>query len=61
MSSMFNLGALAKNVLNSLDDAAKETLEEPKVSATTMRARRKAEAQEIGEDDDLEVSEVKQS
>lgn len=39
---MFNLSALT-SVLDSLDSAAKETLEEPKVSATTLRSRRKVE------------------
>lgn len=38
--SMFNLGALAANVLNSLDNAAKDTLEEPRVSATALRNQR---------------------
>ena len=37
---MFNLGALAANVLNSLDSAAKETLEEPRISATALRSQR---------------------
>jgi hypothetical protein len=39
-SKMFNLGALAANVLNSLDNAAKDTLEEPKISATALRSQR---------------------
>ncbi len=37
---MFNLGALASNVLNSIDSAAKETLEEPKQSATAIRRQK---------------------
>lgn len=37
---MFGLSTLA-SVLDSLDSAAKETLEEPKQSATVIRARRK--------------------
>jgi hypothetical protein len=45
---MFNLGALATTVLNSIDNVAKETLEEPKVSATALRSRKKAESQEQG-------------
>jgi hypothetical protein len=36
---MFNIGAF----LNNLDNAAKETLEEPKVSATSLRSRRKGD------------------
>jgi hypothetical protein len=39
---MFNLGALAANVLNSLDNAAKDTLEEPKISATALRSQRQS-------------------
>lgn len=35
-----NLGAIA-NVLNSIDSAAKETLEEPKQSATAIRKQKK--------------------
>lgn len=40
---MFNLGAIASNVLNSIDSAAKESLEEPthKESATAIRQRRR--------------------
>ena len=38
--SMFNLGTLA-NVLNSIDSAAKETLEDPKQSATSIRRQKK--------------------
>lgn len=38
---MFNLGALASSVLDSIDSVAKETLEEPKVSATAIRSKRK--------------------
>lgn len=38
---MFDLGKLAANVLNSIDNAAKETLEEPKLSATAIRSQRK--------------------
>lgn len=38
---MFNLGALASSVLESLDNVAKETLEEPKISATALRSKRK--------------------
>ena len=38
---MFNLTSLAASVLDSLDNVAKETLEEPKVSATSLRKSRK--------------------
>ena len=39
---MFNLSAIASNVLNSIDSAAKESLEEPKTeSATIIRQRRR--------------------
>ncbi len=37
-----NVFRLASSVLDSLDSVAKETLEEPKVSATSIRTRRKA-------------------
>ena len=37
---MFNFGALAANVLNSLDNVAKDTLEEPRMSATALRSQR---------------------
>ena len=40
---MFNLGSIASSVLNSIDNVAKETLEEPKLSATAIRSRRRAE------------------
>ena len=41
---MFNFGALAANVLNSLDNAAKDTLEEPRMSATALRSQRRGES-----------------
>ncbi len=42
---MFNLTALASSVLDSLDNVAKDTLEEqPKVSATKLRKSRKIES-----------------
>lgn len=37
---MFNIGAYAANVLNSLDSVAKDTLEEPRISATALRNQR---------------------
>ncbi len=43
MDKMFNLGALASSVLDSIDSVAKETLEEPKVSATVLRSKRRTE------------------
>jgi hypothetical protein len=52
---MFNLGALAANVLNSLDSAAKETLQEPTISATALRSQRLQQAgrHQVDEDDDI--------
>ena len=47
---MFNFGALAANVLNSLDNVAKDTLEEPRISATAIRSKRQNTA-EIDTDD----------
>ncbi len=38
-----NVFQLASSVLNNLDSAAKDVLEEPKVSATALRAKRKTE------------------
>ena len=38
---MFNLGKITTDLLNSIDNAAKETLEEPKESATTLRSKRR--------------------
>ena len=50
---MFNFGALASNVLNSLDNAAKDTLEEPRISATALRSQRQnAQAPQPTSDDD---------
>ena len=40
---MFNIS----NLLNSIDNAAKETLEEPKVSATSIRMQRRGD-DEVG-------------
>lgn len=48
---MFNLGTIASNMLNSIDNAAKETLEEPKLSATALRSKKK-------KDDSIEIDEV---
>lgn len=54
MSGMFNFGALAANVLNSLDNAAKDTLEEPRVSATALRSQRRGQSRQdyVSEDDE---------
>eukprot|EP01039_Chlorochromonas_danica_P004354 gene4354-4775_t len=41
---MFNIGAFASSVLDSIDSVAKESLEESRVSATALRTRRKANA-----------------
>ena len=38
---MFNLGRLTSDLLNTLDSAAKDTLEEPQVSATSLRRAKK--------------------
>ncbi len=37
---MFNLSGALSNVLNNLDNVAKETLEEPKLSATQIRKQK---------------------
>ena len=50
--SEINLGAIA-NVLNSIDSAAKETLEEPKQSATAIRRQKKLEDQQNTKSIDL--------
>ena len=56
---MFNFGALAANVLNSLDNAAKDTLEEPRVSATALRSQqRRGQAREEDVSDNEEDNEV---
>lgn len=58
MNNMFNFSTLAANVLNSLDNAAKDTLEEPRISATALRSKRlpKSKDDELSdeEDDNLE-------
>jgi hypothetical protein len=55
--TMFNISALAANVLNSLDNAAKDTLEEPRVSATALRNQRlnatRDEKHEQSDDDEI--------
>lgn len=58
---MFNLGDLnLSDLLNSIDNAAKETLEEPKVSATSIRMQQRRTDFQIpdggGEDVDHEVA-----
>lgn len=55
---MFNFGALAANVLNSLDNAAKDTLEEPRVSATALRSQRRGHTRQDDVSDDEEDNEV---
>jgi len=55
---MFNFGALAANVLNSLDNAAKDTLEEPRVSATALRSQRRGQATQEDVSDNEEDNEV---
>ncbi len=54
---MFGLSAIA-SVLDSIDSAAKETLEEPKQSATVIRARRKVEYPSTSIDQDVEYRNV---
>ena len=44
---MFDLNKAISSVLDSLDHVAKETLEEPKVSATLIRTRRKNDQQTV--------------
>jgi hypothetical protein len=47
---MFNLGRLTSDLLNTLDSAAKDTLEEPQISATSLRrAKQKQQQQSQGE------------
>ncbi len=59
---MFNFGALAANVLNSLDNAAKDTLEEPRVSATALRSQqRRGQATQDDVSDNEEDNEVDDS
>jgi hypothetical protein len=44
------------SLLNNLDNAAKETLQEPKESATLIRSRRKGDsAVKLGSSDDADV------
>ena len=43
----FDLGRITTNILNSIDNVAKETLEEPQISATTLRRKKKAEVKYI--------------
>lgn len=38
---MFNLGRLTADLLNTLDSAAKDSLEEPQISATSLRKAKK--------------------
>lgn len=54
---MFNFGALAANVLNSLDNAAKDTLEEPRVSATALRSQRNARSkdEDVSDEEDNDI------
>lgn len=51
LNNMFNFGALAANVLNSLDNAAKDTLEEPRISATALRSQRQGRNNTDGQQD----------
>lgn len=52
---MFNLGALASSVLDSIDSVAKETLEEPKQqSATSIRSSRRKDGQGPANNTDVE-------
>jgi hypothetical protein len=51
---MFNLRSLAASVLDSIDSVAKDTLEEPKVSATTLRKSRNEEKNEDENNDNEE-------
>ncbi|KAJ1413732.1 hypothetical protein B484DRAFT_454991 [Ochromonadaceae sp. CCMP2298] len=56
-----NLAANALNVLNSLDNAAKDTLEEPRLSATALRSKRRGEHGRAGdrtEEEDEDAEEV---
>jgi len=46
---MFNLGRLTSDLLNTLDSAAKDTLEEPQVSATSLRRAKKQQQSAQGE------------
>lgn len=41
---MFNLGALASSVLDSIDNVAKESLEDQKASVTSIRSQRRTAA-----------------
>jgi hypothetical protein len=54
MNNMFNFSTLAANVLNSLDNAAKDTLEEPRISATALRSKRlpKSKNDELSDEED---------
>lgn len=40
---MFSIGKLTTDLLNSIDNVAKETLEEPKESATAVRQKKKSQ------------------
>jgi hypothetical protein len=54
---MFNLRSLAASVLDSIDSVAKDTLEEPKVSATTLRKSRNEEKNDDENNDNEENTE----
>jgi hypothetical protein len=53
---MFNLGKLTTDLLNTIDNAAKETLEEPKESATALRQKKKSNVTPPSGETDVKIN-----